>query len=305
MAFDQNYVTPFYVLITSVFQNNRCSSFHIHTIITGIADKEKEDIRRYVQQHNSTVSFYSVDAVVVAGLAKPKHSFYTSAIYYRLFFPEFLPATVTKLMYLDTDIVVIGNLAELYATELGNYPAGAVAEVNATKNRPDLGIHEVGVYFNSGVMLMNIPEWKRQKVSERAMQYIHDFPEKIIFPDQDALNVVLMHNYVKLNAKFNVIPYDIPRFLPRRKYQKFLQDKVVIHYTLKDHKPWSITSLSKFRYLYHNYLHQSPRAFEKKYKDYAFTLDTIKTFLTIRIKEALLNLPNADRVIHALNTVMK
>lgn len=300
IAFDQNYITPFYVMITSVFHNNKESRFHIHTIVTGISDQDKEEMQRFVHQHHSAIFFYEIAPKAIEGLVIPEQSYFTVATYYRLFFPSLVPAAVRKLLYLDTDIVVVGDLKELYHTNISGYPVGAVAEVNATKSRPDLGITEIGTYFNAGVMLMNIPEWKKQEISEKAIQFLHDFPEKIVWVDQDALNVVLMNNYVKLAAKFNVIPQDIPRCLPKRRYYEFLKDKIVIHYSLKVHKPWNVDSRNKLRYLYHNFLKQSPRSYEKKYIKFQLTASTIKNIVKIRAFETLLNLPLAAGIISLL-----
>ncbi|RZK35626.1 MAG: glycosyltransferase family 8 protein [Hymenobacter sp.] len=291
VAFDQNYVTPFYVLATSVFANNLDSNFHIHAIVSGLSEQDKATIRQFVEQYHSSISFYELTPEDIAGLVLPKEHYFTAAVYYRLFFPVLVPNTVEKLLYLDTDIVVIGNLSEVFHTALGNYPAGAVAEVTATKNRPDLGIYEIGSYFNSGVMLMNVPEWRKQAISEKAIQFVRNFPEKIVWPDQDALNVALQGNYIKLSNRFNVIPSDIPKYLPRAEYARYLRGKVIIHYTLKQHKPWNIDSENKFRYLYHHYRKSSPRAREKKYKDTAITARRFKTFVKLRSLELLLGIP--------------
>ena len=303
VAFDQNYITPFYVLITSIFQNSQGRPYHIHTIATGISDREKDDITSFVRQQQSVISFYELDSASVAGLVLPKDKYFTAAVYYRLLLPALVPATVEKLLYLDTDIVVIGNLAELYQTDISGYSLGAVAEVNATRNRPDLGIYEVGTYFNSGVMLINVAEWRQQQVSEKATRFLRDYPEKIVWADQDALNVVLMNNYVKLPGRFNVIPFDIPRLLPKNKYAAFLKDKVVIHYTLKEHKPWDMQSINPFRYLYYKYLKQSPRAYEKKYRNSRPTAKAIKTFVQVRMKEQLLTIPGVLQIISLLFSI--
>ncbi|MVN77296.1 hypothetical protein GO988_13250 [Hymenobacter sp. HMF4947] len=299
-AFDHNYLTPFYVLLTSIFANNSGVNFHIHAIASGVSTQDREEIQRFVKQHGAAISFYVLNPEAVAGLVLPKHLYFTEAAYYRLFFPALVPDSVEKLLYLDTDIVVVGSLAALYDTPLHGYPVGAVAEVRATKNRPDLGIYEIGTYFNSGVMLLNIPEWRRQRITEKALQFIRDFPEKIIWVDQDALNVVLANNYVKLDERHNVIPFDIPRYLLRAQHQQFLQDKTLIHYTLKQHKPWLITCQNKFRYLYHQYLAQSPRSHEKGYKNTQLTLHTVKTLIWVRTFEFLLTIPKMDSILTLL-----
>ena len=300
VAFDQNYITPFFVLATSIFENNKGNSFCFHVISTGVNSEEKQEIERFVQVHQSSIEFYTISPEQTAGLVVPEHMYFTLAAYYRLFFPALVPAAIDKLLYLDTDIVVIGNLAELYQTDVAGFPVGAVAEVRVTKSRPDLGLYEEGNYFNSGVMLINIPEWKKQQITEKAIQFVHDFPEKIVFVDQDALNVVIRSNYVKLNTRFNVLPSDIPKCLPKNQYGTFLKGKVIMHYTLKHLKPWNKDCAHKFRYLYTGYLQKSPRMLKKKAERARLSTRMAITILRIWAIEAVLNLPKVSAVVAKL-----
>ncbi|HEX8358421.1 MAG TPA: glycosyltransferase family 8 protein [Segetibacter sp.] len=271
LAFDHNYLTPFFVVLTSIFANNKESEFNIHAIATGVNAEDIRKIENFVRRNNSKIFFYKIEADQLAGLVTLKDSYLSIAAYYRLFFPFLVPESVEKLLYLDSDIVVIESLEELYNTDIRNYPYGAVAEVNATVNRPDLGIFERGIYFNSGVMLINIAEWKKQRVSERAIQYVHENPEKIVFADQDALNATADNKYYKLDPKYNVLPFDIPGHFSKRQYQEFLKDKVVMHYTLPACKPWKTHSTHPFKSLYRKYFYKSPCSKEKLYNDFELT----------------------------------
>jgi lipopolysaccharide biosynthesis glycosyltransferase len=270
-AFDENFINPFYVLLTSIFLNNKEHIFQIHTITTGVPQKQKDRIRRFVHLNKGTITFYDLQPEHLKGLAIPKTSTLTSAAYYRLFFHLVVPEHLTKLLYMDCDIVVIGNLGDLYNTDLGTYPFGAVAQSSVTKNRPDLGIDEIGIYFNSGVMLMNIPEWKSQKITEKSLAFLHDFPEKTKLVDQDALNVASAHYYFHLAERFNVLPSIIPKNQNRQNYYDFLKDKVIMHYTWKDCKPWSFFSLHPYNQLYKFYFKKSPQAREEMYVDFKVT----------------------------------
>ncbi|PIQ22831.1 MAG: hypothetical protein COW65_00880 [Cytophagales bacterium CG18_big_fil_WC_8_21_14_2_50_42_9] len=305
LTFDKNYITPFFVVLTSVFSNNQESRFHVHAIATGVSTAEKDRISAFVQQHQSKISFYEITADQLQGLLVPENSHLSVAMYYRLFLPFLLPEQIGKLLYLDTDIVVIGNLSDLYNTNLDNLPFGAIPEISATKNRPDLGIYEEGVYFNSGVILMNIPEWKKQKITEKAIQYIHDYPEKLVYPDQDALNVVAENHYYKLDGKYNVLPFDIPEYLPRSKYDTFLKDKVIMHYTLKEFKPWSILSTHHFSYLYKIYFKQSPQANEKMYTDVEMTPLFMLRMAKSQIKPIRRKFPEIDKSLLRIKDLFK
>lgn len=300
IAFDENFLVPFYALLSSIFLNHREKRFFFHVIATGLSENEQQEVKTYVEQNNGQLRFYRLTAADLKGLVIPPNGHYTVAAYYRLFFPRLVPESVKKLLYLDTDLVVNQRLDGLFAKELGRFPVAAVAEVNATASRPDLGLYEKGTYFNSGVMLMNLPEWKRQHVTEEALQFIHDFPEKIVFADQDALNVVLQSNYLPLEGRYNVIYQDIPENKTDAEYRQFIKDKVIIHYTLKD-KPWNPLCRNRLRFLYFHYLKLSPKANSKKYFHFEQTPRRAWWFVKLRVKEAIYNHPSLAKSLQTLH----
>lgn len=303
LAFDEKFITPFFVVITSVFYNNPENIFHIHAIATGLDLEQKQKIVDFVHQHQSEIDFYDINADQLKGLTVPQNSYLSIAAYYRLFFPLLVPKQINKLLYVDCDIVVNGKLIDLYTVNLRNHPFGAVAEVNSTKNRPDLGIYEKGIYFNSGVMLMNIAEWKEQGITEKSLQFIQDYPEKLKYLDQDALNVVAEKNYYRLDSKFNVLPNDIPQYIFKRDYDYFLKDKVIIHYTLKQTKPWSIFSNHPYKNLYKFYFKRSPQSKDKMFVDVEMTPAFMRRLIRSRKKQIKKKLLQTDNTLIKLHIV--
>lgn len=296
ISFDQNFITPTYVFLTSVFDNNKDQKISFHAIATGVADKDKQEIASYVQQHGADINYYTIDDQNLSNFIVPEHSYFTVATYYRLFFPSLVPNHVQKLLYIDTDTVVVGNLSKLYQTDIQPYPAAAALDT-AVIIRPDLGIKQPGHYFNAGVLLIDINKWREQKISEKSIQFLIDFPEKIQWVDQDALNAVLYQNIYKLHSGYNVTFYDIPQDLPRSKYKKFVADQYIIHYTTGLHKPWSLRGENKLRYIYHHYLKKSPRKDENKYKSQNLDINTTSFFVKVRLLEYLYDYPKIVKLL--------
>jgi lipopolysaccharide biosynthesis glycosyltransferase len=296
ISFDQNFITPTYVFLTSVFDNNKNQKIFFHAIATGVADKDKQEIASYVQQHGADINYYAIDNQNLSDFIVPEHSYFTVATYYRLFFPSLVPAHVQKLLYIDTDTVVVGSLDKLYQTDIAPYPAAAVLDT-AVAIRPDLGVSQPGHYFNAGVLLIDINSWREQKISEKSIQFLIDYPEKIQWVDQDALNAVLYQNIYKLDSGYNVTFYDIPQELPRSKYKKFIADKYIIHYTTGLHKPWSLLGENKLRYIYHHYLRKSPRRGEKKYKIHKVDINIASFFVKVRLLEYLYDYPKIVKLL--------
>jgi len=278
IAFDSNYLVPFYALVTSIFYNNPNQAITVHCIIRGISELEKQKIVKYINNHNSSIYFYVIDEELIANFVV--RSQWTTAVYYKIFFPLIVPDTLERLLYLDTDTLVLNNLNTLYNTDFHHYPLAAVYD-NYVKIQPDLGIYEEGCYFNSGVMLFNLKEWKKQHMSEKALDILSNHPEKITYVDQDALNAVLINNWLRIPEKFNLLYSYIPQDLPKSLFKDFLKDKVVIHFTL--HRPWSCLCQNRFRYLYKKYLRLSPKRDTQVIQD--FSLKKTRLFVHLRIVE--------------------
>ena len=243
---------------------------------------------QFIKENNGEIFFYDIDANQGTDLYVKKHL--TVACYYRLYLPALVPEKIERLLYLDTDIVIIGDLLELYNTDFKGLPA-AIVNYPEAEAKPELNVYNPGDYFNSGVMLMNLSEWKKQNISERSIEFVQQNPAVCKLSDQDGLNAVLVGNYLKLPLKYNVTLSDIPFNLGKNKYKEFLSDKVVIHYTRGGHKPWKILGKNKFRYLYHDYLKQSPKRNEKKYSDFSMKPKKLAYFLKIRTEENIVGYP--------------
>ena len=92
-------------------------------------------------------------------------------------------------------------------------------------------------YFNAGVMLINVQEWKKQKISEQCMEYIAQYrPE---YHDQSAMNFVLFRNAIVLEDKFNFISNMRKNWSVLKK--PYGQIDRLIHF-LDYPKPWDLGS---------------------------------------------------------------
>jgi lipopolysaccharide biosynthesis glycosyltransferase len=273
--------------LTSIFQNNQKNVFHFHVIVKGISNEEKTRIKEFVQKHHGAIFFYSVSEALLKDFSVPKDPRYSTVIYYRFFFQKLVPAKVERLLFIDVDTLVIGKLKPLFDLNLGDKPVAAVIDI-ATESRPDLNISDK-TYFNAGVMLINQPEWERQEISEKSIQFLKEFPDTR-WLDQDALNVALQNKWYRLPDRYNIQFHHVPTDLAKENYKSFLEDKVIIHYSL-EHKPWNILGKNKLRYLYHDFLRKSPQKNNPKYNNFKLSFGVIFAFLKIRLREKILNFP--------------
>lgn len=133
----------------------------------------------------------------------PYTGIYSTACYLRLFTPSLLP-NADKALYLDCDLIINGNLKELFDTNIDGFAVAAVR--NATLSyiivKYYLGFDywEDG-YFNIGVLLMNLKFWRERNLQNLLFSYLSSY--RVSLQDQDALNIIL-HGYVLwLHPKWN------------------------------------------------------------------------------------------------------
>ena len=293
VAFDEVYITPVYVLLTSIFVNNRDIHIHVHAIATGVPQADKVSISEFARQQGGAAYFYDISPEVTQGFPVPgpdePEAYITLAAYYRLFLPRLVPQDIERLLYLDVDTLVIGSLRAVYQSDLGGAAAGAVMEAEVPL-RAEIGIRRLEDYFNSGVLLMDLPKWRAQRISEQAITVIATFADKLLYHDQDALNVVFQGTWHRLSAGYNLMKACVPHDLPKRAYRTFLADKVIIHYNGRN-KPWHRACENKLRFLYPEYLRQSPRAQVGRYLSKPLTRQGLTKLLYSRALETYFNYP--------------
>lgn len=129
----------------------------------------------------------------------------SAAALYRCAMGTLLPDDLSKLLYIDCDTLVLNSLKKLYETDLKGAIAGVV-------NTPMSHLQEYGVkpsdYFNSGVMLIDIRQWRELNIQERLFETFKNSPTDLIWWDQCALNIELKDRTIKLSSEFNYI-FDI------------------------------------------------------------------------------------------------
>jgi len=150
------------------------------------------------------------------------------AAYFRFFIPDILKED--KVLYLDSDIIVNGDLTPLFAIDLGDSPVAAVRDELQQTN------------FNSGVLLINNAYWREHSISTKLFELADQYHE-VEFGDQGILNRFFVGQWKELDVNYNfMVGMDTiaTRFQKDGWYVKANQYESavsVIHYT--DGKPWS------------------------------------------------------------------
>ena len=168
-----------------------------------IGEREEELLAGMVEREGGELSFLRVPDSELDGL--PTVGFTRKATWYRIFLPELRPE-LDRIVYLDADLLVLDSLLPLWKTDVEGQWLGAVTNVlqHNDMHRPgELGIEEAHAYFNAGVLLMNLEQMRRDRRTQALLEYSRANAERLVWRDQDALNVVLGERRVRLHPRWN------------------------------------------------------------------------------------------------------
>lgn len=166
----------------------------------------EEDCGRLAETATSDHSSVRFHAVASHDLPElPASPTFGPIVWLRFCLPDLL-ADRSRALYLDSDTLVLSDLHELWETPLDPHPLAAVANVVEASARPHvaaLGIQYPGGFFNSGVLLMDLDRMRAEQSSNQLFEAAADLGERLLWPDQDALNVVFAGRWLPLHPRWN------------------------------------------------------------------------------------------------------
>lgn len=247
IAFTPNYLVPAAVTLRSILDATESAEDRYEVICMvseEIPQRQKDELARMVDGRMS-FTYLPLKGALDGYYVDPR---YSEAASYRLLLPELMPE-LDKIIYVDCDVVVRQDLAELYRnTDLGENLLAAVYEApieNQSVRWAALGC-DPQKYFNSGFLMMNLKQMRIEGTSRKLIDGLK--AEYLEFPDQDVLNQVCQGRVLALNPVYNGIrTFFLPQYKADflKQYSESDWDEVqkqgTIHYT--GGKPWNILSV--------------------------------------------------------------
>jgi lipopolysaccharide biosynthesis glycosyltransferase len=269
-AADNNYAMPLAVTMRSTIDNlqDNCNIF-FYVIDGGITAVNQRKILKSLPSERCKVEFIQIPNSVVekitaahqstsAHLSASRPDYISIASFYRLLLPELLPNQIEKVIYLDCDLAVEGNLSELWQADMGeNYLLAVrdtwtpcISSPTGRLNYQKLGLDPNAPYFNAGVLVIDLKKWRDNHFSEKVLKYFTQNLEFIGLYDQGLLNVLLVGKWGKLDPKwnFNVTSFydyssnsylawtDSQSFYSEDIYNRLVSNPSIVHF-ISD-KPW-------------------------------------------------------------------
>lgn len=279
---------PLAVMLASAVENldaNRRIS--VFVLDGGLTKASTERILSLGTSERASVEVLRPDLRVLEELPVSGHV--SACTYLRLLIPRVLPESLERVIYLDSDVVVLSDLGRLWDTPSDGRHCLAVQDLSAPvmdakqglsaykrcarylstvrpiPNYKAFGFPPSKKYFNGGVMVVDLAKWRRDDITRRLLQCLHDNRQHVKWWDQYALNVVLADTWGELDYRWNQTShiYSFPSWerspLSAEAFDLARSDPFIVHFNTR-RKPWHLECGHPHRKAFFDYLAKTPWA---------------------------------------------
>lgn len=248
---DDAYAPYLHVALISLIQNaSKDRNYKIIIVYQELNEQNVANLKSLADGHsNIEIEFkymkQSLDMITDRIENRLRSDYFTMTIYFRIFIPDMYPE-YDKAIYIDSDIIVPGDISELYDIDMHNNLIG-VCKDGSVNDAPELQKYmteslglKVGDYFNSGMLLMNMKGLREVKLAEHFLYLLNKYHFDCVAPDQDYLNSMCYGKIEYLDEVWETMPN---RNKPENPAPK------IIHYNLFD-KPWCYDNIQYEKYFW-------------------------------------------------------
>lgn len=233
-ATDDNYAPFLAVTFKSILDNaSKDFSYKFYVLTTNLSSSYEKRIKEF-ESEDVKIEFIFLKETIEKIKAKfHLRDYYSIETYYRFFIANMFPQ-YDKVLYCDCDVIVLGDIAELYNHNIDNYLVGACPEEVMTEVKifGDYVEQALDVdcekYFNAGVMLMNLDGFRKENIEEKFFDMLQKYTFRVT-QDEDYLNVLCKGKVKLFHLGWNKTAFKNEKFNDK--------DLKLIHYKIH-WKPW-------------------------------------------------------------------
>ena len=266
---DENYVLPTAVAVTSMIKNkNKNSHYNIYILHNKLPRKIQNQFQQ-LSSEDVSINFIEPEnsKFLLSVKDKRENDYISAAVLFKFAIPQIFKE-YDKILYLDGDTIINGDLSMLYNTDIKDNYAGVIKDIHPILSGAYKHLN-IDTYFNAGIILYNISKILSDNIDEYLnSKEILEKTKKFFWFEQDTYNIVFNKNVKYLHPKYNFIieswnKYGIKNsckvFDISSKEGKSLYKNAIIYHLASEQKPW----------IYKNGLMR--KSWEKYYKLSPFT----------------------------------
>ena len=230
------YATARSISVTSRYP----ADVHVHICHEGLSPDHKAELDSIATEFGTQLHYYDIAAqpdVLAMSAALRNTRRYPKIVYSRLLLDRILPREIERVLYLDSDVLVLEDLTELFGTDLEGFAIGGVLDTNHIHQRlgPDLRARrnqssQGEKWFNGGVLLQDLRKMAEADLPAFARELPTRMDVSKMFFDQDLANLRFTHAWKRLDWRYNVMA-------PGAAHISL--GPVILHFTAP-YKPWHL-----------------------------------------------------------------
>ena len=269
---DKNYLIPTIVMMASMKENMaQGSHYHFHLFHSDLTPWDEQVVRRLesAQAPHFTISIRQIRPED-NNFSKVPHGKLGQPALKRLNMPHLLP-DIEKVLYMDSDILVLKDLTELYETDIGDNLIAGVKDVCLLfQEDPRFGHFPPNSYICTGVMLMNLKQMRLENTEQRFLDVVPEVVKFWVTTDQDIINYACAGRIFHLHPRYDWITetFNWARNSTLEQYnalhncnyesrRQLEDDCVIVHIAGTKNRPWKThNAIYSHQWLY--YFHKSP-----------------------------------------------
>ncbi len=233
------YLYPMINMLYSMRLYNQ-TRVNVFVLTTSFSEQSEQKLIEHCQKLNVNAHIQRIE--FEAEMKNAGH--YSVDMYLRIFAFKYLPSNIHKILYVDADMLFCDDVEKIYDNNISNCKIACVAEPcqkKLKKLKHRLGVEHL--YFNSGMLLMNLDNIRKGWNEENVWNYIKRYTPLLTYPDQDILNVMCKEeDLMFLNGICN-------NMIRHNSLKNKTKDTVLVHYVGKK-KPWNVQFLRKHERLF-------------------------------------------------------
>ncbi len=257
------YTMPLCTAITSLLWHNR-NPIHIYVMYETLSKENQKKIEEAIKYFpNTNITFLPI--YIPEEFKELYNSrLFSKDIFSRINLPNLLP-NLDKVLYLDADIIINGNLAPLYNVNLENYEMAAVRDTREDYHLERFKDFQLTDYVFNGVLVMNLKRMRETHATSRIYEFLfQNLGNKTLFlPDQDAMNIILKDSILIVDSIWNA---------DMRQPQSL--NAVVLHYPMA--KPWNTNHFQGFYWHRYNEITNLIASKSNNYRQMIFHYSCLK-----------------------------
>lgn len=206
-AIDSRFVRSCAVTMVSVLRNNVPYEIVFHIVGLNLHQEDVAFLSALCDSYGAKVFFYEVAEEKMKGYEVTwEKQRLSKVVFFRCLLSSILPLSVSKVLYLDCDVLVLSSLYGLWETDLTGVALAGVPDSFTVNPVHCRRLHYASSYnyFNGGVLLLNLEYWRAHGVERLCAEHYRIYPDRIVYNDQDLLNSLLHERKRLLDMKWNV-----------------------------------------------------------------------------------------------------